>query len=357
MKKTSIYFHCALVLGAVLVSVFGMATNGHAQEKRIQLTAMTTPFGTAMYSQTVAFEEVFKKAGSWVEWKAQETPGAMYIAKYCFMNAKKMAVGEVNQVVTISSSATLPFVINGRPPFEKIPIPTDKVLFSMPSFVSFFMTFDQKITSLKDLVGKKVGIAEKSRPFQGILAVKPYFEKGLGIWDKINWQFLGAANSKDALLNNKIDACYGSLLGRIETGPDGSYVSRALAPGAAIVELMNSGRKLYFIPWEPELIVSSYDFSKDMISYPILVKSGAFQGLGNDIWGRMTIGMVLGDASLPDDVVAELIRVRHQYREELGKYHATLKLLPENPYPIGTPAEYIHDGVKKAVKALGLPTP
>lgn len=347
----------SLIPAFLLASVFFLVSSTMAQEKKVQVTAMSTPFGTAMYSQAVAFEEVFKKAGSWVEWKAQETPGAMYIVKYCAMNAKKMADGEVNQVVAITSSATLPFVIEGRKPFDKIPIPTNRALFSMPSFTTFFLTFDPDIKSLKDLVGKKVGIAEKSRPFQGALALRPYFQKGLGIWDKVHWEFLGAANSKDALLNNKIDACYGSFMGSVEQMPDGSYVSRNLAPGSAEMELMNSGRKLYFIPWDPALIKSSYDFSKDMISYPILVKDQALQGLEADTWGRLTIGLVAGDASLPDDVVAEMVRVRYKYRNELGKYHATLKLLPESPYPIGTPEKWVHPGAKKAMKELGLPLP
>jgi hypothetical protein len=60
---------------------------------------------------------------------------------------------------------------------------------------------------------------------------------------------------------------------------------------------------------------------------------------------------------MPDDVAIEIIRVRHEYRKELGKYHAMLKLLPETPYPIGTPKEYVHPGVIKAMKKLGLPIP
>ena len=342
---------CLLMIVSVLSPSWAMA-----QDKKFALTAMTTPFGTAMYSQTMAFEEVFKKAGSSVDWKAQETPGAMYIIKYLAMNRDKMAAGQVNQVVSISSLGTIPFIIEGRKPFDKLKIPTVKTLFSMPSFVSFFMTFDPEIKSLKDLVGKKVGIAEKSRPFQGVLALRPYFAK-LGIWDKIDWQFLGAANSKDAMLNNKIDAYYGSFMGSVEVDADGRYLCQAMAPGAAEMELMNSGRKLHFLPWDPKMITASYDFSKDMVCYPILVKKAAVEGLDTELWGRLAVGVAVGDVSLPDDVVKEIIRVRHQFREELGKYHATLKLLPESPYPIGTPEKWVHPGVVKAMKELGLPIP
>jgi TRAP-type uncharacterized transport system substrate-binding protein len=328
-----------------------------SQHKKVAITNMASPFGTPMYTQSVAFESVFKKAGSWVEWKAQETPGAMYVIRYLIENQKKMMAGQLPQVVTIGSVGILPFVIEGRPPFNKFKLPTAKAVFSMPSFCTFFVTFNPNIKSLKDLEGKTVGIAEKSRPFSGSLAIRPYFKKGLKNWGKIKWQFLGSANSKDALLNDKIDVHYATFMGSVKVAADGSYYTDALAPGPAIMQLMNSGRKLHFISWDPVVFRKSYDFSKDMIAHPILVKKGTIAGVDTDIWGRLTTGVVQSLESVPDDVVQEMIRVRHEYRKELGKYHSTLKMLPENPYPIGTPDKWIHPGVKKAMKNLGIPLP
>lgn len=346
----------SMVLVLLAVAIFVPST-AWTQQKKVEFTNMATPFGTPMYSQAVAFEEVFKKAGSWVEWKAQETPGAMYIVRYFAENQKKMVSGQVPQVGTITSVGTLPFVVEGRKPFTKVNISTARAAFSMPSFCTFFVTFDPDIKTLKDLEGKNVGIAEKSRPFQGSIALGPYFKKGLKNWDKINWQFLGAGNSKDALLNNTIDAHYATFMGSAEVAADGSYYTTAMAPGPAVLELMNSGRQLYFIPWDPVVFRAAYDFSTDMIAHPILVKKGTIKGVGSDIWGRLTTGIVMVDESLPIDVLQEIIRVRHEYRKELGKYHGTLKLLPDNPFPVGTPYELLHPGVRKAMKNLGIPIP
>jgi uncharacterized protein len=344
---------------AVLFLTIVFLTPGAAwsQQKKVAFTAMSTPFGTPMYTQSVAFESVFKKAGSWVEWKAQETPGAMYIVRYIVENQKKMAAGQVPQVGSVSSTGVLPFLVEGRPPFTKFKIPTYKAGFSLPSFCTFFVTFNPNLKTLKDLEGKKVGIAEKSRPFQGSIALGPYFKKGLKNWGKIKWQFLGAANSKDALLNNKIDAHYATLMGSANVATDGSFYTDALAPGPALLQLMNAGRKLYFIPWNPVVFRGAYDFSTDMIAHPVLVKKGTIGGVDSDIWGRLTSGIMSVDGSMPDDVLQEIIRVRQEYRTELGKYHATLKLLPENPYPVGTPEEFVHPGLKKAMKNLGIPLP
>jgi len=94
-----------------------------------------------------------------------------------------------------------------------------------------------------------------------------------------------------------------------------------------------------------------------MLSYPILVKKGAVEGLDREIYFRLSVGTIAGDVSMPDNVLQEIIRVRHEYRKELGKYHATLKLLPDNPYPAGIPDKWVHPGVKKAMRNLNIPIP
>ena len=128
-------------------------------------------------------------------------------------------------------------------------------------------------------------------------------------------------------------------------------------PEGPTLELLDSGRKLYVLGWEPDLIRKSYDFSKDMALLPILIKKGACKGIDRDMWGIGNVAKVIGSVSMPDHMVQEIIRVRHECRKELGKVHPMLELLPESPYPIGTPKAYVHPGVEKAMKNLGLPVP
>ena len=346
-------FTFVLMLSLVLalpMSVWG-------QQKKASVTYMTLPFGTVPYSQAIAFEQVYKKADTWVEWKAQETPGAMYIVRYYFENMGKLASGEVPQVVAPSSTSVLTYLVEGRKPFDKFRLPTNKALMSNPSFIQLFVTFDSSIKDLTDLEGKKVGIDEKSRPFSSTLALLPYFKKGLNSWDKIGWQYLGANNSKDALLNNKVDAHSATFMGSVDVAADGSFYSTAMAPGSADLELMNAGRKLHFLSYDPEIFKKAHDFSTDLPAYPILVKKGSVPGLDRDIYGRLTVGIICVDESMSDDVVQEILRVRWEHWKEFGKYHASLKLLPKNPYPIGTPEEWVHPGVKKAMRNLGIPIP
>jgi TRAP transporter TAXI family solute receptor len=347
-----------IVLGLVILIGFftGNVWAGDSP-KPYEVVFQSTPFGTGGYTMGAALEMLFKKHNSWVTIKHQETAGATYTFKYMAINMKKIKSGEVNQVIGRGSGAIMGHVVEGRKPFDKIPIPEFVSLCAVPGYISLYGTFDPNIKTTRDLAGKRVGTGEKSRPFSGVLRDRPYFGKGLGIYDKIKWQPLGVAGSKDALLNGQIDAMLLNFIGRVEMADDGGLTCELMAPDPSTMQLMNSGRKLYLIPMDPEAIKKGYDFKKDIITHPILVKKGAVKGIDSDIYARGATGALAGLNSLPDDVLEEMIRVIYTHRDELGNYHASLKFFPKNPYPAGTPVEWIHPGVAKVLKNLNYPLP
>jgi TRAP-type uncharacterized transport system substrate-binding protein len=281
----------------------------------------------------------------------------MYILKYLAENKEKINSGELPQVLVPSESGLIRWVNEGWPPLQKVANPEIRAFTTMPAIISLMVTFDPEIKTMADLAGKKVGTAERARLFQNDFANRPYFDKGLKIWDKIKWEYLGSINSKDALLNKKIDVKQSYFMGNIEIAEDGTYVCTKLSPEAPTLELMEAGRKLNLIGWDPKLIKQSYDFSKHMALMPILIKKGAFKGIDHDIWGRFSTGQFQGLASMPDDVLQEIFRVRITYQKELEKYHAMMALLPKTPYPIGTPKQYVHPGMEKIMKNLELAIP
>jgi len=111
-----------------------------------------------------------------------------------------------------------------------------------------------------------------------------------------------------------IDATKLWFAGRIEVDEDGSLYVAAIAPSPPIMELLSSGRKYYFLPIEAEWIKKGFDYSKDQEVLPALVKKGAMKGLEQDIPALVGPGVIQCDASLPDEVVEEIVRVRHEYR-------------------------------------------
>jgi TRAP-type uncharacterized transport system substrate-binding protein len=281
----------------------------------------------------------------------------MYMYKYLIKNREKMTRGEVSHTIIAGGVGILDFLAEGRRPFNKFAWPTNRTLVSNEGLTGFYVTANPDIKSLKDLAGKRVGTAERSRPFLGVLLDRPLFGRGLGIFKKIKWAALGDLACKDAFLNGKIDAARVSFGGRIEIADDGSYYFRRVAPSPPTMEILNSGKTLYWLPVEKEWIEKGYDFSKDVRSYPCVIKKGAFKGLDRDVEARAGSMCIQADAGIPDDIVEEIVRVRHEHRKQFAKYHAVLAFFPDTPYPIGSPKKYVHPGVIKAMKKLGYPLP
>jgi len=346
----------AVLIGLIL-SLQAVFSNAYAAKKPVTVVIQTTPFGTAMYNIGAAFEQVFKKTGSWVHVKHQETAGAMYTIRYQKKNRQKMIDGKIPYALSISSASVIAHMVEGRPPLNKMPLPNNRLLVSAGGLMGTYATFDPNIKTLADFAGKRVCTAERARVFMGVLLDKPLFGKGYGTYKKIKWAPLGSIGCKDAFMNGKIDVVRLTYMGMLTVTPDGKYVVPAMAPDGPTMEILSSGRKVYQIPYDPDVIKRSYDFSKDMVVYPGLIKKGAFKNIKEDIWGRAGFLAISSDITLPDDVVEEIVRVRHVHRKEFGKYHAMFKLLPMTPFPLGTPRKYVHPGVFKAMKKLGYPIP
>ena len=354
MKKGLITF--STLFGLILSFLF-LFSSAYAEKKPVEVVIMTTPFGSGMYDIGAAFEQVFKKSGSWVHMKHQETAGAMYMYRYAAKSRDKMISGEIPHTLIVGGVGAVAHLQEGRWPFKKIPWPTTKTLVSTTALVGYYAAYDPDIKTLADFAGKRICTRERARVFLGMFLDQPLFRRGLGIYNKIHWATLGDVGCKDAFLNGKVDVTMMGFGGIIKVMEDGTYVIPAAAPSPPTMEIMSSGRKYHAIGFTPELIRKSYNPAKDMIVHPGLIKKGAFKGLKEDIWGRVGFGTIHCDDSLPDDIVEEIIRVRHEHRKDFGKYHASLKLLPLTPYPLGSPEKYVHSGVVKAMKKLGYKIP
>jgi len=353
MKRKSIV---CLILAAAMVLVVQLNAMGTETKQPVDVLILTTPFGTPMYNIGAAMEQVFKKTGSWVQIKHQETPGAMYILKYYKTNQQKMISGEMPYAITVGGALTMDFVAEGRPPLDKLVLPNNRAIIDGPAAIGIYATFNSEIKSLKDMAGKKMGTVEPPRLFSGTLVEGPIFEY-LGINDKIDWQRIGTTASKDAMLNNKIDAMRLLFMGKLSVADDGSLYIPQIFPAPAGMELIGSGKKLYFLPIEKQWTDKGFDYSKDVYVLPCLIKKGAFKTVDKDFWAHVSPLTITSIAELPDDIVEEIIRVAHQHHAEFAKIHAMLGFMPENPYPVGAPQHLVHPGVLKAMKNLNLPVP
>lgn len=345
-----------LIAGLAIMVTFMVNTAAAKQE---EVVLLTLPFGTPNYMLDSSMESFLSelKEESPVNLKLKQTPGAMYMVKSMIKNEAAAQKGEKPYQIVQAWAPVIPYMIEGRWPFEKMEMRNLRAISSGAFMINTFVTFDPAVKTPEDLVGKKVGFAERARVFQSILPNKPYFDKNFGGFDKVEWQYLGAGNSKDALLNGSIDAVWASLSAKVEVSETGELVCTMAVPSPPLLELMSAGKQLYFLPENAETIKKSYDPKTDLVMQPVLIKKGAIKGVEKDFTARgMATAMVCWN-HLSEDVVADMVATVYTNLDRLASYNKSFSLYSENPYPVGMDSELAHPGLFKALERLGMEKP
>jgi TRAP-type uncharacterized transport system substrate-binding protein len=344
------------IIGAVMImtSSAGMAAAGGKE-----VTMMTMPFGTPFYMIDSAVEAFFTELGdkSPVNLKLKQTPGAMYIVKSLLKNQEAMKSGKTPYSVQQALASIVPYMREGRWPFEKAPLEGLRAISGGVFVVNTFVTFDKDIKTPADLAGKKVGFAEKARVFQSILPNKPYFEKAYGGFDKVKWQYLGSNNSKDALLNGSIDAAWVSLSAKVSVNDAGEIVCEMAVPSPPLLELLSAGKELYFVNEDAATIKKASDPATDYILHPVLIKKGSVKGLDHDVTARGVIMCMTALEHMSEDDVASIVTTIYSNLDRLISFNKVFALYPKNPYPIGLDPKHAHPGLLKALKNMNMEIP
>lgn len=345
-----------LTVALALAGVLGLQSPAHALEP-FTIEVMTLPFGTASYASDMALESLFKELKSPVSLQLKQTPGAMFISRYNFENKQKMREGKLPYITTLSSSSIIPYIAVGLPPYEKYPSEDTRVMFASGGMLVPFVTFNKDIKSPADFKGKKVGVAEKSRPNMSTLPNQPVFDHAYGGYDKVDWQYLGFANSKDAILNGSIDVHLGNVTCDIKQAADGSLYVDSGTPDPALMEVVSSGNKYQVVSEDPEVLKAAYDPAKHLVHVPVLMKAGTLPGQTEDAWVKGAFIVYGVDKTMPDEVVEEIVYQVFNNKARLADYYEGFSYIGSTPYPLGMDQRFIHPGMYRAMKRLNIALP
>ena len=306
------------------------------------------------YQPGMILEKVFKNR-PFVQFTCRQTLGDIYTLTYPLKYGSRIISEGKKGFVLLLSAALLGNVIKGKGPYlYDHPAENIKAICAGPGKISLFVTFDPKITHLTQLTGKHVGIAERMDFFQGEAEERPYFGKVMNIYKDVHWVPFGAKKNMNLLLKNKIDAMLCSFTGCVEMSDQGFLECSIIIPDPITRILLNSRKTINFIPFDPLTIKKAYDFRNNLILHPILIKNGAHSSIKKNIWARGNILVLVGPASIPDNVVEEIIRTIRTYKIKNSKIDKFSTLFPNNPYPFGVPNNnWIHPGIEKAIKNIG----
>jgi TRAP-type uncharacterized transport system substrate-binding protein len=345
--------HCLAslaVIAALLAAQPARALDGAAIE------ILTLPFGTSSYSTDMGMESFFKEINGPLRFLLKQTPGAMYITRYNHENREKMVAGKIPFTITLSTAAITPYVAKGLPPYQDFPLPS-RVLCAIDGLAIVWVTFDPAIQSPADFAGQKVGVAERSRPNQSELPNRPVFDHAYGGYDKVDWQYLGFGNSKDALLNGSIAVHAGNLSGEIKTAPDGTLYMDSCTPDPALMEIISAGRPFHFVSEDPAVLRAAYDPEKHLVHFPVLIKAGAVPNLTEDAWAKGGFIVYSGDMDMPAEAVEEMVYQMWSKRDRLADFYEGFRTMGASPYPAGCDPQYIHPGLFRALNRLGIALP
>jgi TRAP transporter TAXI family solute receptor len=193
---------------------------------------------------------------------------------------------------------------------------------------------DSGIKSVKDLVGKKVGVGNAG---SGAFANCELFFTHMGVWDKIERNAMGYSDAANAFGNNQLDAFW-----LFTAFPSGAVMQAAQTNKIGLVNLEADAEASGFFKTYPY-------FSK------LSVPAGTYKGVDYEAPSFQDSALWVANSKTPDDTVYQLLSIiytaeglKHMVDQKKTFKHMSLETGAKN---IVTP---FHPGAEKFWKEKGM---
>jgi len=193
---------------------------------------------------------------------------------------------------------------------------------------------DSGITSAKQLVGKRVGVGNAG---SGAAANAELFFTELGIWDKIDRNFLGYRQAAGAFKNNQLDAFW------LFTGfPNSAVIEAALQTDVNLIDVYKDAEEAGMFKKYPY-------FSK------VIIPANTYKGVTTDTATFQDSTLWVANSKVSDDIVYKLLTLVYS-KEGLAymvSVHKSAKAMSvkDGVKGIVTP---LHPGAEKFWKEKGI---
>jgi TRAP transporter TAXI family solute receptor len=266
-------------------------------------------------------------------------PGLVAIAQSTNASAHNVTAINAGQMEAgLTGAATLYFAYHGEAKFKDNQKPKLRIIANLfPEDLHLVLPKDKKLASLKDLEGKRVGIAQAGSGTQ--IAVELMLAA----------QGITRDNIDEAELNNSQSA------ERIADGQLDAYFYAAGTPVAAMIQLDNTkGMDLY--SFTDEEVMES---NKAVPYYvPSSIKSGTYQGVQYDVNTLAVQGILVTSSDQPEELIYEITKAlwSDTTRKLLDNGHAKGKVILLETALKGVEGLKVplHPGAEKFYKEAGL---
>lgn len=302
------------------------------------VSLLTAPFGTGSYVLGAALQDISNKSGSAVRIDASESPGFLY-------NIKRLASDPEARKTTIvgSGKGVLAMAIAGEKPFDK-KYPSLKLICNYELVSAWLATLDPNVKSVKDLVGKRVGLG---RAAQINWAVEPekLLRTGWGLGsDQVKISYLGPKEAVAALLDGHVDA---AVMGGY-MGPGGHPF--VLSPQTT--QFMASGRNYHFLSWGKKEVEKTIASGMDMVYVDL--PPNTIQGTSANLQVFADTAGWFVSTDFPDELAYKVTKMIIQNVDKFGEYHALGKMMNREALVYGFDEKDIAPGALRAYREAGI---
>lgn len=338
MKKWSTIL--AILLVTSLLFSFGCAQKAPepAAHEPYDILILGATAGGAAYVISAGLAEVINKHHPWLRATATETFGSND-------NIKKMENDP--RAFGIVSDLSYWTAKDGGKPFEKKY--TNMRAVGLNQICGYnLISMDPAIKTKEDLVGKKIAMGKKGSS----ISICSEFILGdvWGMLDKVDAQYIGWKEGRQAIKDGLVDAM---LVVEVISADDAGNAIWSDHPSFAELIAL---QKVYFIaPTEAEVEVG-----KKKKGWPIACHNIPPNALGpNQPESAAAISIMnayLADASMPDEVAYEIMKVQYDHYKEWAGYHSAVKAITPETLgfaPINSESEF-HPGALKFLKEKGV---
>lgn len=319
MRKTYLFLTVAVAVAIALLLIVGC---GPAEEETVSepdnkteisepgenmeeynIDIYTHRSGSTTYVIGAALAEMINQNSDWLSATALETPGAL---------PNLMALRDQPELRTTAIVGGFAYqATTGVEPFEE---PFDELceIAAYGASANFILSNNPNIKTIEDLDGKRVGLG--TAPSLGLVDQPlDYFERS-GI--EIIPEFLGQGPSAEEMRDGKIDAMFG---GGLAAAPDFSQ----FAPTPALVEILEMEENISFISLDPDILHESMAaLGMPQIPGAVTAAPGAFHEKQTEpVILRADITSWIVHEDMPDEVVAEFLRIMYENADKFGEYN------------------------------------
>jgi uncharacterized protein len=188
-----------------------------------------------------------------------------------------------------------------------------------------------------DLAGKRVGVGNAG---SGAAANAEIYFSSLGIWDKMDREFLGYRNAATAMQNGQLDAFW------VFTGyPSASILEVAMQADIKLLDTYAAGEAVGL-------------FGKNPFFTPVTVPANTYKGQSDDVASFQDGALLVANAEVPDEVVHQILTALYNQEglEYLVSVHNSAKSMTVETGLKGVVTP-IHPGALKFWQEKGLTIP